>query len=208
MILETRYPERKSRFKILHPASCILHHTFTLIELLVVIAIIAILAALLLPALKNAKDSAKTMVCNSRLKQLFLLSNEYVEYNEGWAPYVSWAWKSKISEYLPTYTYSPSEGSLTVGDVKNLFYCPSAIPIPQNKWDGRNCAFTASYTGSGVMNVYRKKSPEKDAWLHDSAVSVANGYRAGDWNCSSERRHIGYRANRLYWDGHVETWPQ
>jgi prepilin-type N-terminal cleavage/methylation domain-containing protein/prepilin-type processing-associated H-X9-DG protein len=58
------------------------YKAFTLIELLVVIAIIAILMAVLMPALKRAREGGKRAACLSNLKQLCLAWNMYADEND------------------------------------------------------------------------------------------------------------------------------
>ena len=55
-----------------------------MIELLVVVAIIAILAALLLPALKSARESGFRVTCSSNMRELLVLQAAYEGDYDGW----------------------------------------------------------------------------------------------------------------------------
>ena len=65
------------------------HYAFTLIELLVVISIIVLLIAMLLPALKAARDNAKNTMCMSNVHQLVLAMTNYAIDEEGFYPAIT-----------------------------------------------------------------------------------------------------------------------
>ena len=69
--------------KIVNSHSSIVNpKAFTLIELLVVIAVIALLLALLIPALRSAKEQGQRAVCLNNLRQLTLAWIMYAEDND------------------------------------------------------------------------------------------------------------------------------
>jgi len=83
---------------------------------LVVMSIIAILAALLLPALNNAKVSARSVQCRNNLRQIGLSATMYVD-DHGAYPSSYWQ-KQRLGSYwadqLQPYTQQASTGDLNI----------------------------------------------------------------------------------------------
>ena len=93
--------------------------SFTLIELLVVIAIIAILAAMLLPALKNARNSAQKMSCLNNYKGIGQIVFMYMDQSREYLPY------SYLKKPLQPAMTMMSKAGLLELKVGGLYQCPS-----------------------------------------------------------------------------------
>lgn len=168
-----------------------------MIELLLVISIICILSALLLPALRDAREKGKTIACaGSNLKQINAVLMFYIQdYSECFPPHSATGYESWFGIFDTNYTMS-----------RNMYHCPS------------HNSFAWSYTGISYGYNYRALSwPAAVTWTRltqltrppevitfaDAGVDFViapDGYSGTNHRVST--RHNG-GPNVLFADGHV-----
>jgi prepilin-type N-terminal cleavage/methylation domain-containing protein len=142
---------------------------FTLIELLVVIAIIALLMAILMPALRRAREQAVKVVCSNNLKQIGLGLHIYGGDNDGLLPLNvnrPWPWDldNTTADFIMKIT----------GKNKDLFYCPADYT---KDYPNRNvCWNFPGYHVTGYLWMMDNAPTSKTAQFVRKVNIVAGGY--------------------------------
>ncbi|MAE65567.1 MAG: hypothetical protein CMJ18_14960 [Phycisphaeraceae bacterium] len=166
---------------------------FTLIELLVVISIIALLIALLLPAIKRAKSSARSVQCSSNIRGALIACSAYASDHGGFLPYKAFppattnrgAWTWNLSPYLGREGYHSTSGSMEIsGEAFGIDYlrCPEVESEPPplgspQRWGG--ATYGAHYAPLGTDAPFTLSSMRRTDEVPDYfliADSTASGF--------------------------------
>lgn len=155
---------------------------FTLIELLVVIAIIAILAAMLLPALNQAREKSRANNCANQLKQFSTAGVMYINDNCDWilphgklatqtAPSTAGkvgTWFEDIVSYtgLKSIYTAPKTAGNYPSPKPNIFTCPSATVLgPSSTPTGTNYGYRCGQYGAPMFGyAYNQQLMSGGSW--------------------------------------------